>query len=304
MTLGVSIRHNVTAKWTNTVDLGESRAGRLLDIALTLTDGVDAGEVDRAFIDTRTIAASGTDDLDLAGTTLVDAFGVAQAFARVKGLWVRAAAANTNLVVVGGDASGAWASWVDAAGNTVRLGPGSWMSVGGGARGVGRLAKWGGRHRQHGPPAPGLVDVAGRRRRGRDRLRGDRDDRGHPADRQQRVGHVGHLRHRDRRLLQLMFTYKLKPTPIDEGGPGGKQFEVTADSRDVLAWEKGGQGRSLSRLLVEPNVKDTYVLAWLACKRTGKVDCPLAEFEAKYLIVFGALQQLAGAAPDPTRPAR
>jgi hypothetical protein len=65
-----------------------------------LSSGVGASQADRLFTDTRTIAASGTDDLDLAGV-LLDPLGAVLTFARIRGLLVAAAAANTNNVVMG-----------------------------------------------------------------------------------------------------------------------------------------------------------------------------------------------------------
>jgi hypothetical protein len=68
--------------------------------SLGFSTGVGASQADKIFADQRTIAASGTDDLDLAGV-LVDALGVTITMARIRGLIVKAAAANTNNVVMG-----------------------------------------------------------------------------------------------------------------------------------------------------------------------------------------------------------
>jgi hypothetical protein len=64
------------------------------------SSGVGASQADRLFTDTRTIAASGTDDLDLAGV-LTDPLGQTLTFARIRGLLVAASAGNTNNVVMG-----------------------------------------------------------------------------------------------------------------------------------------------------------------------------------------------------------
>lgn len=132
MSLTTTVRLAVSARQDNAIDLGASRASRTLDLALTLADGLDAGEADRAFVDTRTIAASGTDDLDLAGA-LTDAFGATAAFARVKALVVRASADNTNNVLVGGDAANAFASWAASATDIVVLRPGATLALVAGA---------------------------------------------------------------------------------------------------------------------------------------------------------------------------
>jgi len=61
--------------------------------------GATVGNADVQWHDRRTLAASGTEDLDLSGAALTDAFGQALAFVRLKGLLVVASAANTNNVV-------------------------------------------------------------------------------------------------------------------------------------------------------------------------------------------------------------
>lgn len=96
-----------------------------------------------------------------------------------------------------------------------------------------------------------------------------------------------------------MFSYTIRPVPEDEGGPGGEDIKVVADSRVVLQWEKAKKDRSISKLLAEPTLADAYVLAYLAAKRAGKIDCPPGEFEDKYLLLLGG-----EAAPDPTRSGR
>jgi len=65
-----------------------------------LSNGTGASQADKLFSDQRTIAPSGNDDLDLAGV-LVDPLGGTITMARIKGLIVVAAAANTNTVVMG-----------------------------------------------------------------------------------------------------------------------------------------------------------------------------------------------------------
>jgi hypothetical protein len=71
-------------------------------VALSL--GTLAKQADLLFTDTRTLAASATENLDLAGG-LSDAFGAVLTFVEVVGILVEASAANTNDVVVGGAAT-------------------------------------------------------------------------------------------------------------------------------------------------------------------------------------------------------
>lgn len=68
--------------------------------------GTGAGASDMQWSDTRTLTASSAEDLDLAGS-LIGPFGATLTFARIKGLIIVAAAANTNNVVVSSPASNA-----------------------------------------------------------------------------------------------------------------------------------------------------------------------------------------------------
>jgi hypothetical protein len=122
----VAARVAITAR--NTIDLGASSAHRALALAQELANGTGAGQADLAFADTRTLAASATEDLDLAGA-LADAFGVSQVFARVKVLMVQAAPGNTNNVLVSRPAANGLASLFSAAGDQVILRPGATLLV-------------------------------------------------------------------------------------------------------------------------------------------------------------------------------
>lgn len=66
---------------------------------IRLTSGTGAGAADLLWSDTRTLAASATEDLDLAGV-LTGPLGGTLTFARIKGLIVAAAPANSNNVNV------------------------------------------------------------------------------------------------------------------------------------------------------------------------------------------------------------
>lgn len=128
MTLtSVSARLSFSARQDNTVDLGASSARRQINQLAELVAGTGAGQADCLFVDTRTLAASATEDLDLAGA-LTDAFGVAQVFARVKGLIVVAAAGNTNTVQVTRPASNGVPLFL-AAGDGVGVRPGEVLAL-------------------------------------------------------------------------------------------------------------------------------------------------------------------------------
>jgi hypothetical protein len=119
------------AEQTAAIDLGTSRAPQSLSRQMQLLSGTGAGKADRVFSDRRTLAASATEDLDLAGA-LVDAYGATITFARIKGIVIAAADGNTNNVVLGNATSNAWATLFGAT-STLALRPGAFFAVGTGA---------------------------------------------------------------------------------------------------------------------------------------------------------------------------
>ncbi len=105
MTLVSRLNIKVDAAYTSALDLATASVPLLKDYATILQTGTGAGQADKIWHDQRTLAASATEDLDLAGS-LTDALGAAVTFAKIKALVVSAAAGNTNNVVVGGVAAG------------------------------------------------------------------------------------------------------------------------------------------------------------------------------------------------------
>lgn len=89
-----------SAKQVGDNDLGGPEFTPRHRIVLDFANGTGANQFDLLFTDTRTIAASGSEDLDLAGV-LADALGATLTMAEVVGIMITAAAANTNNVVVG-----------------------------------------------------------------------------------------------------------------------------------------------------------------------------------------------------------
>lgn len=123
MALSSILSVSASADLTNALDLATASVPLTLRRAVSLGSGTAAGQADRVFHDRRTLAASGTEDLDLAGV-LLDAFGTAITFARIKGIVVAASAGNTNNVVVGNASATQWATLLSATG-TVTLRPGA-----------------------------------------------------------------------------------------------------------------------------------------------------------------------------------
>lgn len=118
---------NLTAKLagtlTGTPDLGSAGYSFALTKAIALSTGTGADQADLVWTDTRTIAASGTDDLDLAGS-LTGMLGGTLTFARIRAIYVAAATANTNNVLIGAAASNQFVGPFGASTHTLAVKPG------------------------------------------------------------------------------------------------------------------------------------------------------------------------------------
>lgn len=138
MGLRSSLAIAASAVQTSAQDLTTGSAPINFSRAVALGSGTGAGKADRMWSDRRQIAASGTDDLDLLGTALVDPFGVAVSFTRVKGLFIAADPTNTNDLVVGAAASNPWVGLLNSTG-TFRLKPGGSAAF---LAGIGDAVAW------------------------------------------------------------------------------------------------------------------------------------------------------------------
>lgn len=114
------------------LDLATSRLQLDKDYTVAFTTtGAGANATNRLFTDTRTLSASATEDLDLAGV-LTDSFGQTITLARVKYIVIKAAAGNTNSVQVTRPASNGLVLFM-AASDGISLAPGEvfvWVSPG------------------------------------------------------------------------------------------------------------------------------------------------------------------------------
>ena len=91
-------------------------------LATTLADGSGAGQANRLWHDQRIVNASTNDDLDLAGGSLVDVFGQALTFARIKAM-VFQHKAGANVLTIGNGGTNAFNTpfnGVDAGAVTLR----------------------------------------------------------------------------------------------------------------------------------------------------------------------------------------
>lgn len=117
---------------TSTPDLAAARVDFSKVYAAELANGVAAGQADKIWADTNTLAASANVDLDLAGV-LLDVFGQAIAFARIKAIILSALAGNTNNVVLGGAATNTFVGPFGAATHTLAVRPGATLALFAGA---------------------------------------------------------------------------------------------------------------------------------------------------------------------------
>lgn len=95
--------------------------------SMSWTDGVGTNQAQKVASIQQTIAPSGTFNLDFSGS-LVDAFGVANALTRVKGVIIKSADTNTVNVVVGGTLTNQALLWFGAAAHTESLQPGQMIA--------------------------------------------------------------------------------------------------------------------------------------------------------------------------------
>lgn len=105
-------------------------AKNTIDVAslLTLLNGTGADQASQAFSDERSLAASTSESLDLAGS-LVDAFGNTITFTKIKVMLVMADAANGDNIEVGGAATNAFASFLGDASDVVIVPPGGLILI-------------------------------------------------------------------------------------------------------------------------------------------------------------------------------
>lgn len=117
---------SVAASFASTVDLGTVTHDVAWSPSYNFTDGTGANQAKVIVTDTRTLAASASEDLDLAGG-MTDAFGNAITFAKVKAIAVQAAAGNTNDVVIGGASATQVSTIFGDVSDTIKVKPGGLM---------------------------------------------------------------------------------------------------------------------------------------------------------------------------------
>lgn len=100
MAMTAELRAKMSVRQTGSSDFGGPNFSPDIEKFIQISSGTGANQADIFWSDERTLAASATEDLDLAGV-LADAFGVTVAAAEVVAILVIADAANVNNVVLG-----------------------------------------------------------------------------------------------------------------------------------------------------------------------------------------------------------
>ncbi|MDP3853622.1 hypothetical protein [Phenylobacterium sp.] len=128
MSLNLTVTASIVGLITGAPDLVSVEASIAKKRIVQFLDGVGAGQANLMFADTRSIAASSNDDIDLAGA-LTDPLGEDASFARIKAILVVASANNTNDVVIGGAATNTFVGPFGASTHKVALPPGGVMLI-------------------------------------------------------------------------------------------------------------------------------------------------------------------------------
>jgi hypothetical protein len=97
MALSTSIRAGISAMLTNALDHGTASMPVTLTNDTTMATGTATGRADLVWGDQRTLSASATEDLDLAGS-LTGLLGGTLTIVKLKAIMVKAASGNTNNV--------------------------------------------------------------------------------------------------------------------------------------------------------------------------------------------------------------
>jgi hypothetical protein len=122
------VRARIAGTYAGAPSIGSSVFTFNENVSNAFAPGTGPNQADKMYAATRTIAASGSENLDLAGV-LTDPFGVTLTCVKVKFIYIHASAANTNNVKVGGAASNPFVGPFDDATDIVDVKPGAQFLV-------------------------------------------------------------------------------------------------------------------------------------------------------------------------------
>lgn len=127
-TLTAKLHGGVEARLLGSNDLGTVVTDFGRPVTVDLASGTGENQADLIFADSRTLTASSTENLDLAGS-LASPHGATLTFATVKAIYIKAAAANTNNVVVGGAGSNTFVGPFSDSSDKIAVRPGGVLMI-------------------------------------------------------------------------------------------------------------------------------------------------------------------------------
>lgn len=127
MNLAATIKSIIDIVGTSDGDLAGNTSKVSITNSYEFTTGAGANQANEKFTDTRTLANNTSEELDLSGS-LVNAFGVTVAFARIKFIQIKNKS-STQTLTIGGAASNAFVNWVGDATDTLKIPPGGEMRM-------------------------------------------------------------------------------------------------------------------------------------------------------------------------------
>lgn len=128
MALTATIAASIKALLTGTADMGTPQQDFIEAFSIAITSGTGADQANNVFADQRSIAASSSEDLDLAGG-LVNALGATLTFTAIKAILIQALTTNGGNITVGGAAANGFVGPFGDATDTIVLGAGDFAMI-------------------------------------------------------------------------------------------------------------------------------------------------------------------------------
>lgn len=128
MALSGSIKLTVAIGLSGSTDLGSQADAQAISQTITLTDGSGANQASQVWGDTRSLAASTSEELDLNGS-LTNGLGATVSFTRIVAIIIKSASTNGDTITVGGASSNAWEPWAGATGDEIKIRPGGFLAL-------------------------------------------------------------------------------------------------------------------------------------------------------------------------------
>lgn len=120
MTVTAELRVKFSSTLTGSNDMGNPEQRAVLEKVLQFASGTTANKADGVFTDTRTVAASSNDDVDLAGA-LTNALGATVASAEIVGIVI--VNKSTQTLTVGVAGTNPWVTMWAATGDGIKVFP-------------------------------------------------------------------------------------------------------------------------------------------------------------------------------------